>query len=823
MANLNGSAVFKTFLRKLETTDPKHPDTWNPNYQDLINNDLFLKAFADEVVTARDGRQSLAARLLSIEQTHEALSSEFIDEMVGAIKFALEQAGIANQEASTLKAAAAKVSSLPSLAAWNYEQQAEVLRGQGQSGFFLTRQYNRGGDDAFDRPWTETYNPTNIHNHPNYTGMPGMGEFSAIINGYYFRSRHNDYRLRSPAPTSSAFLATQEVEAPAVPASVTSAGSVDNQITAMRSLFRRYEQGEFPEGFGWTLSYVEIWFEVFKEAVTDTFDSFRHQQYVTTVDAALREVLKFNYGGYKNPSENVSFEAPVVRIIDASGNPVLARLRYRIAAVDVSSLGDLRQHLQIVDDWAQTAYSGKQSGRFRIPDATSKPGMLDSIMGLVPGLDGAGAVLEEKYGSVVIGNYSDSSPLNAAYYNRFSAGQTDASNRNSFRRGYNDPTLFVAMNTRQEVAPMTVGSETFRFSYAIPLELILRTPLENWNPYNIAQVTTITGNGLESNPYNGWRPDARNFRTPAEFYGSLLTLTLTDQADSGTGAAYVTTPSGVKQVRASGIYLALPSIPGTVSAIRLRHPVYPVYHEGSHAHAQAEALQNELEVARGIARMAIDQAGQANHSLRALREQAQQQGEITIQNRGIVSGCVVSKTATATRNLSLTAGVCFARGRMYPVVGAENAVSVPSTLGATGNTTVYACLQRDAGGAWRLIVTPVGGQVPADAIRLYSLTIPPDSTDANDPNLDSVTLTDLRRIEPRYPLYLDNPATVSPALNALRAADYAIAFDVISAVGATCSAEQILVQSRATNGFTIYLASASDDVRLRWKISKLNN
>jgi hypothetical protein len=43
MANLTGTPTYQAFIRQLETTDPKHPDTWNPNYQQLINNDAYLK------------------------------------------------------------------------------------------------------------------------------------------------------------------------------------------------------------------------------------------------------------------------------------------------------------------------------------------------------------------------------------------------------------------------------------------------------------------------------------------------------------------------------------------------------------------------------------------------------------------------------------------------------------------------------------------------------------------------------------------------------------------------------------------------------------
>lgn len=52
MANLDGSAVFQPNVRRLETTDPKHPDTWNPNYQVLVNNDVYLKGQTDAAQAA---------------------------------------------------------------------------------------------------------------------------------------------------------------------------------------------------------------------------------------------------------------------------------------------------------------------------------------------------------------------------------------------------------------------------------------------------------------------------------------------------------------------------------------------------------------------------------------------------------------------------------------------------------------------------------------------------------------------------------------------------------------------------------------------------
>lgn len=221
-------------------------------------------------------------------------------------------------------------------------------------------------------------------------------------------------------------------------------------------------------------------------------------------------------------------------------------------------------------------------------------------------------------------------------------------------------------------------------------------------------------------------------------------------------------------------------------------------------------------------KFAIDQAALANYGVRALREQAQQEGVTTILNRGVVSGCTASKSGAAARNLNISAGVCFANGRAYSVSDGTNAASVPSNTGS-GSVTVYAYLYQDAGGLWRLAVTPIGSELPDGTIKIYNVTIPANSTDATDPNLTNVTLTDVRRIESQFPQLLNSPASASVVLQTLSANDYKLDFDVVSAVGAPCEAKGVMVSSRATNGFTVLLASAADNVVVRWKASKLNN
>lgn len=221
-------------------------------------------------------------------------------------------------------------------------------------------------------------------------------------------------------------------------------------------------------------------------------------------------------------------------------------------------------------------------------------------------------------------------------------------------------------------------------------------------------------------------------------------------------------------------------------------------------------------------KFALTTAAHANYSVQALKQQIQQEGEITITNRGVVSGCSITKSTTAARNLSISSGKCFANGRMYSVSDGVNAASVPPNTGS-GSVVVHAYLYQDAATLWRLAVTAIGQSVPDGAIRIYNVTIPAGSTDATDPNLNNVTLTDVRRIETGFPSLLDNPASTSIAINTLAANDYRVDFDVVSAVGGPCPREAITVASRATNGLTLELASAADSVRVRYRVSKLNN
>ena len=220
---------------------------------------------------------------------------------------------------------------------------------------------------------------------------------------------------------------------------------------------------------------------------------------------------------------------------------------------------------------------------------------------------------------------------------------------------------------------------------------------------------------------------------------------------------------------------------------------------------------------------AMTQGSVANKSVNALKEQIQQEGEITLTNRGVITGCTITKSTTAARNLNLVGGSAFMSGRRYLAPSKDNTAIVPPNTTAA-NVTVKAYLYFNAASqVMRLAVTNIGDALPVDAIHLYNITIPPASTDETDPYLNNVTLTSVRRVESSFPRLLDNPAITTISINTLRAADYRLDFDVVSFSGGQCDPDNIAIQSRATNGFTLALASDADNVVVRWKASKLNN
>jgi hypothetical protein len=504
----------------------------------------------------------------------------------------------------------------------NWEAQAELVRANGQSGIVNVRQYNEGGTEPFNRPQDGSFAVLNIHNHPNYPAMCGIAEISAAINGYYVRTRHNDYRIVAAA--AGDYLAYTEIGPPAVPASVTAFPAVSDQVTEMRAYFQAMAAADtglrdFRTHFRWTLSVLEIWPEIMDadRQFQETYPSFRHMESTLEMRAQMERVLELAATGWKPRAENVSTIPGSARQITVNGEPRWVLWRFRIICKDVGNLQtypiatlltladrpNVRWHLgQTLEQLRLT-----RSARFSVNRALAADhyegsynglDLLDTLMAMVPGLSGPGANITESHPSNESNAYiyGTTSPLNAAFYNRKFSYSIGASGRTTARRGWNDPTLFTALTNRPEVAPVTSGAYSYRASYAIPLELILRTPLEAWNPYALPQIADTvapTGLGTQASPYNGYRNKDYYYLTPGSFFSGAAGNP--DQADTDPGNVWIYDTGNVAcAVRAAGIYVHLPAISGITPDIRLRYPIYPVYHDGSYANALLQSTQGDM-------------------------------------------------------------------------------------------------------------------------------------------------------------------------------------------------------------------------------------
>ncbi len=487
------------------------------------------------------------------------------------------------------------INKLGATLAWQSETEASYKRTMGQSGLFGVRHYRYHGD--LRQPHTENGQPAHMHNHPQYKNLAGSGEVQFVMNGYSGRTRHRDYGLYRPKSKDDPFLAVEYIEPPALPASVTT-GTVQQQSDAMRDLFVRYHNGEMPEGFGWTMAVLQAWFQPFAEELQDAYQSDRHQQDVNTLSAALRHTVRFSAGGGSHLGENDALEPLVARTLDANGRTVYGVLKHRMICVDVSELGDLRPYLDRVDDPIRSEGWGSESNRYLIRENVNGPSKLDEMMYLLPGLDGYGSDIEERYiagGNYTIANYYTGERLNASRHTRFmKSARRNASNRLAMKRGFNDPYLFVASTTREEVVNTPIDGLDYRFSYAIPMELILRTPLESWNPYDIPMSATYppSGNGSAGAPYEGNHSSLYYYRTPVQFFSGSSFADGADTVSAG-GAWFRGGDGQAYQVRESGLWVWLPKIAGIDEQIQTRYAIFPDHTEGGKAWQYAEAVRRE--------------------------------------------------------------------------------------------------------------------------------------------------------------------------------------------------------------------------------------
>ncbi len=496
-----------------------------------------------------------------------------------------------------------------------------------------------------------------IHNHANNIRTLGFGEMCVVLNGVEFKTRHNDYRMYQKSTSTKDYGATENIAFPDVPPEVT--GSVSNQIKEMREYFRAFalqdrDIRDYRKYFPPVLCYLEgAWTISDADKIEESFESDRH-----FLDAYswrdLAQKVRFNAKtGHKDTAENFAMLPTTIYHVDNKTGPQIAQWNFRILCHKLRK--DLRlDRFRVVNDiqnrmrkpgglsleelkatrWARFDLRLFNTGDWQ-EDGGRKYRMVDEMMEEVPGYDNyPGFLKDEAYGQE--NSRFDNDRLNAAYYHRwYSTKEKGANGLNINARGYADQNLYMALNTRKQVAPISVTScpkdvcttYTQRISYAIPLEIVYLTPLSNWNPYKIkyrGDRLTDEGKKIFFNGDDRIRDgsctrkkayDGTNskfyYRTPYEFFSGSG-----DSGDADTTEDFVCVldrNGDYQKVSASGHRITLPEIQG-VGVIRQRYPIAKIIEEDNTIWKEIDAMKDYLQRPKEYPKVAMTYHSQSYYT-----------------------------------------------------------------------------------------------------------------------------------------------------------------------------------------------------------------
>merc|ERR1719228_652461 len=471
-----------------------------------------------------------------------------------------------------------------------------------------------------------------IHDHTNYDRTVGMGELLVAMNGVEFRTRHNDYKLRMPSRTNTTYHKTDDIPFPDVPPSVLSKHSVNDQIMELREYFKAFKtqnvtHRNYKPYFKPNLCYLEGAWTTGSQKIDEPFQSDRH-----SIDAKswfdLMDKSRFSaYTGSKSVDENFAMLPTMINEV-VNGTPHYAQWNYRILCHPLPQDLPLKQ-LQLRDDLmyrfpARASFdkmASSRAARYHINEkdndhSCSGRCLMDDIMMTIPGKDNYPANLQDHSFDMTMEDvrFNNHTLLNTGYYHRyFKTLDKGAMGLKSVHRGFSDPNLWVAQTTHPKVAPSSVTSchgrgkakvcETWtaRYTYALPLEIVFTTPLNRWNPYDVALdqprnylTRNNTGHGYlnETGAYNGTNHKGYYYLTPSEFFSNGKPAGPKDPADTAKGGAGILDKHGVMHpLASSGIRIVTPPIQD-VGSVRLRHPIMPVHGEGSGVWKELNALKD---------------------------------------------------------------------------------------------------------------------------------------------------------------------------------------------------------------------------------------
>ncbi len=499
----------------------------------------------------------------------------------------------------------------------------------------------------------------NMHSHPEFRGLGGIGELALMVNGHFLQTRHVDYKTMRPLKTLVFGQRGMNTGVP-VPSAVTSLPTgysginlignlAGTQVDWMRNVYTNSKQYCVYE-----LVYLEMWLQKFDMNYLEIATSSRQANETRVFKDILEKMSYYARSGLKIPIENIGLPNGVVATFDAEGHPVLAYVNWRVGSIPVATMYDrevdltmdgityhlkslpyipeksaagvidgtnrfrLRRNLQarymrerrsddpIYDDAVTTAFNS-DANKASWAAIQNSNGAIFDVEGLaelcrqVPGFNGIGdysaQIFKDPTGqqTLVSGTKQDVyfSPYDEKgffYYDSlYKTAVNDAMGYSRSTRGFNDPNLFTAKTNFKEV----VGG----WSFMVPLELVLRTPRENWNPFAVVKRDAPTGDGSSSKPYNGWNDNGQFFTIPYDAMNSVVDYSNSIRATDGDtrGTAYMVTGAGTKMMVGNGLRTF------DITGERRRFPIIPESLRTDQNGVEIEFLK---EVMKGLLRKA---------------------------------------------------------------------------------------------------------------------------------------------------------------------------------------------------------------------------
>ncbi|CAL1547339.1 unnamed protein product [Lymnaea stagnalis] len=464
-----------------------------------------------------------------------------------------------------------------------------------------------------------------IHDHSNSQITIGQGEGQFVLNGVEFRTRHNDYALRMPTKSTSAYHVLSEIPYPQVPPEVTEKSTVQEQIEEMREWFKawrdqNYKVRDYRPYFKPILCYLEgAWTTKTKE-IEESFFSSRH-----ALDADSWFDLQYRKRNYyfSRALQSITFhtdQRPLfVSLLKRKKDTINSYFNSPIFVLPDAVIFSLSNVVREMFLYVLTLHvctpQMSRGARFTVVGPSDKrftsTQYLDSMMREVPGKDNYAAnITDNSFGMTFLDPTTpNNTALNVGYYHRRYKGEkADAMGLSYGRRGYSDPNVFMAETTQPGIAAMYLKQcsnklcyeSRKRMSYAIPLEVIYLTPLTSWNPYELIHVSDrdknfVTNGGKRNGGFRNQTAFNGTFsglyyRTPTEFFSGGEVGS--SPADTVKGSVGVLDKNGtVRSLSASGIRIFLPNIPG-VGVLRTRYPITPIHGESSGVWKELNALKD---------------------------------------------------------------------------------------------------------------------------------------------------------------------------------------------------------------------------------------